>query len=70
MPKPDAVAVIEQYKSSLDEYTLEQLRYKSEVEVWSVGQMSWLACIAGIICARRLNWINGWLKRDYARLRH
>ncbi|WP_178022158.1 DinB family protein [uncultured Paenibacillus sp.] len=39
MPKPDALTVIEQYKSSLDEYTLEQLRYKSEEDVWSIGQM-------------------------------
>ncbi len=39
MPKPDAVTVIEQYMASLAEYTLEQLRYKSEEDVWSVGQM-------------------------------
>ncbi|MNW50277.1 DinB superfamily protein [compost metagenome] len=39
MPKPDTLTVIEQYQSSLKEYTLEQLRYKSEENVWSVGQM-------------------------------
>ncbi|MDO3410576.1 DinB family protein [Saccharibacillus sp. CPCC 101409] len=32
-------AAIERYKRELDRYTLEQLRYQSEPDVWSVGQM-------------------------------
>ncbi|MFD1139062.1 DinB family protein [Paenibacillus shunpengii] len=35
----DSPAIIEQYKRSLAEYTIDQLRYKSEEDVWSIGQM-------------------------------
>jgi hypothetical protein len=39
MLKDDSLAMIEQYKQILDEYTIEQLRYKCEEDVWSLGQM-------------------------------
>lgn len=39
MSKNDSQAIIEQYKQSLNEYTIDQLRFKSEEEVWSIGQM-------------------------------
>jgi hypothetical protein len=37
--KNDSSAIIEQYKRSLDGYSIEQLRYKCLEDVWSVGQM-------------------------------
>ncbi|BFT72720.1 DinB family protein [Paenibacillus sp. P36] len=32
-------AIIQQYMENLDKYSIEQLRYKSEENVWSIGQM-------------------------------
>jgi len=39
MLKNDSLAIIEQYKRSLAGYTIDQLRYKSQEDVWSIGQM-------------------------------
>ncbi|SFJ36544.1 DinB superfamily protein [Paenibacillus sp. UNC496MF] len=35
----DSTAVIQQYLRNLDGYSLEQLRYKCDEDVWSLGQM-------------------------------
>ncbi|MBM7569042.1 DinB family protein [Paenibacillus sacheonensis] len=35
----DSSAIIEQYIRNLDRYSIEQLRYKCNEDVWSVGQM-------------------------------
>jgi hypothetical protein len=35
----NSLAIIEQFKRSLDEYTIDQLRYKCKEDVWSIGQM-------------------------------
>lgn len=35
----DSSAIIEEYLRELDGYSLEQLRYKSDEDVWSIGQM-------------------------------
>ncbi|MDR6555051.1 DinB family protein [Paenibacillus qinlingensis] len=35
----DSSAIIEQYIRNLDRYSIEQLRFKSKENVWSVGQM-------------------------------
>ncbi|MDU0201024.1 DinB family protein [Paenibacillus sp. MAH-36] len=35
----NCAAIIEQYMENLDKYSIEQLRYKSEEDVWSIGQM-------------------------------
>ncbi|WP_449599658.1 DinB family protein [Paenibacillus sp. Marseille-Q9583] len=35
----NSLAIIKQYKQNLDRYSIEQLRYKCEEDVWSVGQM-------------------------------
>lgn len=32
-------AIIEQYIRELDRYSIEQLRFNSDEDVWSVGQM-------------------------------
>lgn len=39
MLKKDSLDIIEQYKHSLAVYTIDQLRYKSHEDVWSIGQM-------------------------------
>lgn len=39
MLKNDSMAIIEQYKQNLAEYTIDQLRYKFQEDVWSIGQM-------------------------------
>lgn len=35
----DSTTIIEQYKRNLDEYSIEQLRFKCNEDVWSVGQL-------------------------------
>ncbi|QOS79445.1 DinB family protein [Paenibacillus sp. JNUCC31] len=35
----DSLAIIEHYKQRLAGYTIDQLRYKSQEDVWSIGQM-------------------------------
>ncbi len=35
----DSVTIIEQYRRNLDQYSIEQLRFKYSDNVWSVGQM-------------------------------
>jgi hypothetical protein len=35
----DSSTIIEQYMRSLDEYSIEQLRFKYQENIWSVGQM-------------------------------
>lgn len=39
MPANDPQAIIEEYIHLLDRYTIDQIRYKPEEDVWSIGQM-------------------------------